>query len=209
LIRFVLIVVLVAGAVVGLGLWHNSAPSTAPTPPADSPPSAETSPGRPSNPAPSTRRSPPPKPINLLRLPVATGEAEEPEIVPWLNPLPPLLALGLSSESPAVRAHAEKLNRWLKLTVDLAIKPCWARRPPKHIWAEFSAELEPGEGQNSVAVNQLRFVRIHGDYSLSPEEAGCISENLGAIKGRSGSEEEMKALGPHLPMSHRFAVERR
>jgi hypothetical protein len=138
-----------------------------------------------------------------------TEETEATEIVPWLNPLPPLLTLMLSAESPEVRAHAEKFNRWLRLTADLAIKPCWARRPPKHIWAEFSAELEPGDGPNSVAVRQLRLVKIHGDYSLSSEEAACFSESLGAITGRAGSEDMMKALGPHLPMSHRFAVERR
>lgn len=167
--KFVLIVVLVAGAVVAVGARRDlvspaALPDGTPLPDAFTAAFAEPE---------SSIRKAAPQAVTARRAPSKTTEGKGTEtegngaeVVPWLNPLPPLLTLMLSAESPDVRAHAEKLNRWLKLTAEVGVKPCWARRPPKQVWAEFSAELQSGDGPNSVGVSQLKLVKIHGDYLL-------------------------------------------
>ena len=199
---YVVIAALVAGAVVTVGVWLDRVSPAAPSAGA---PSADASSSAFAEAEPSIREAAPTV-VVAIHAPSRATEKPGSEIVPWLNPLPPLLDLILSTESPAVRRAAEELNHWLTLTVGAGVKPCFARQPPQAVWAEFFAELDRGDGP-SVKVSQLRLARIHGDYVISPEEAACFAENLRAITGHGVSEEAAEALAPYFPMDHRFAFE--
>jgi hypothetical protein len=198
LIRFVAVVVLVAGAVVAVGLGTDLGSPAARPDGVSADASAELS----AEPAFAEAHSSTARPAPHDAAPKTGGE-----IIPWLNPLPPLLSLILSAESQEVRAHAQKLNLWLKVTVEVGVQKCWKRRPPELVWAEFSAEIDRGVQPNSLAFRELRLTKIHGDYVLDPEETRCFSETLAAITGRIGNEGEVEALAPYFPMFHRFAFE--
>jgi hypothetical protein len=201
---YVAIAGIVAGAVVMVGGWRGRSSSPvavsvgAPLVDASAAPFVEGEPA--------TRKTAP-TPVAAVPLPPrTTTEKPSGEMLPWLNPLPPLTALILSTDSPVVRKSAGELDNWLTLTVMSGVKPCFARRPLKPIWAEFSAEFERIDG-SSVKISQLRLAKIHGDYVISPEEATCFAESLQAITGHGVSKDAADALAPHLPMDHRFAFE--
>lgn len=200
MLEFVVIVVLVTGAVVAVGVSREPA---SPAALSDGEPFAD-----PPAPALIERKSAP-KAVAAARAQLATkADVEGGEMFPWLNPLPPLAGLARSGDSPELRMQAEKLIFWSITTVSVAVRSCWTRRPPKRVWAEFSAQLDRGDGPNDVKVSELRFVTFHGDFLLAPAEAACLSEKLSAISGRSGSsEEKVEALVPYFPLAHRIAFE--
>lgn len=200
---YVLIVALVAGAVVAIGAWHGR--NLAPVALSDGAPLVDASVAAFAEPG-SLITKTAPRIVAAMRRPPQTTDKPGGEIVPWLDPLPPLTSLILSTDSPVVRQSAEELDNWMTLTVMAGVQPCFGRRPPKAVWAEFAAEFDLAD-RPSVKVGKLHLSKIHGDHKLKPEEASCLAENLQSITGHALSKDSAEALAPYFPMEHRFAFE--
>lgn len=118
----------------------------------------------------------------------------------------PLLELTLGSPDPVVRDEAREVRRWLRVAIDVAIRPCWKEQPAIPIWAQFVGRLS-ATAQDRISIAELRVTSVRGLYQLSPEEERCIGAALSGVTELRQTEKQIAAIESVLPATEHIQFE--